>query len=127
MNLKLKNYHLMEPKRLRSTAVVAVPSKEDLLEMLKVHYGSSSVNYKGLFGFALCHPKDKYVKKIGAAKALEKAKPAYYYFVQADKDQAGNSFFKFRVNDVEVIFRTHPDGNVVHTSYVNVLKFPRTK
>lgn len=120
----------MEPKRLRSTFAIDVCDKGTLLQLVQsLLITREPAFYRGLFGVALVHPKDRhYVKKLGRSCAMAAAKAATYNLMSAEPWQEGTKYH-FAVQTTYGLIKLHlftlPKSNVVHISYVDVLAVKR--
>lgn len=138
MDLRIKIYHVMAPKRLSSTYAISVPSKQDLLDLINKHFMGSEVSFDGQFGIALVNPNDNYVKKVGSAIASSTVRPAKFVLLGAERHGKDTKVKfalipknkledKYTVLDgwLEISYLFHSDSNVVHINFLNVVKIKR--
>jgi hypothetical protein len=122
---KTKFFHVLQPKRLRSTFAIDVCDKKTLEDLtMTMLFNREPAKYEGKFGVALVNPKDRhFVKSIGRAKSVEKSVPAEYHLVASEPWQDGTKYTvaaKTTENLVRLNFFVKPKSQVVHVTFVDV-------
>lgn len=133
MNLRTKFYHVTQPKRLRCTLALDVPSKSDLIEMMhNLMINCQPSSYFGRLGIALVHKNDPFNHKIGRRISVEKQRPAQFHLLAVERYLNG-TVFKFAVETainnspltMEVNLAINPGSQVTHIQFINVVKIKR--
>ena len=131
--VQTKFWHVMQPKRLRVTIAVSVPSKETLRELAnQMLFDRVPAFFEAPLGIALVNPKDQhFVKKIGRYFATKNIKQTSYHLMAIEPTGEGTTYKfiagygDFNKNPLHINFFSKPSSRLVHVSFVNVAEIKR--
>lgn len=100
--------------------MVHVPSKDDLLNLIKDH-----TDLQLIVGSAIKHPNDQFVKKLGRDFAMKSSKLQSFrlYTIQKANDMYYYTFYNTDTENVtnQIVLETKKDRNTVYLIKSNLL------